>query len=1161
MKKTHKYKISIRRKVVLMILTVGMILTVAGVGLGYFLGYRLLRESIVSDRRQTTQVLAESIASAVKEEIKSTYAYSNSSFWKKYIEEQNALYGAMTEEARQEYFIEMDKKWTAAAQDSPLVKEYTGSILGVRLKDLRSDALVIGEIFVTDKFGGLVAASGKTTDFYQADEEWWQEAYAGGKGKIFVSRIEFDESTSAWTVTIAVPVKDSAGNIIGVCKNAIDTVRFFAPLEEAKIGRTGHAVLIDDKGTILFHVGIKPLSGKFLNSRELQQLFTNPQNWITINESHVHKDKERVFVVYSDIVLPAAIEENISWKVCVGQREDEIFAPLYALVLQLMMVLVVLFSLMLPLGFIFGGIFVKPIKKLHEGTERIGAGDLDYKVEIKTGDELERLADSFNQMASDLKKTTISIDFLNKEVAERKAAEDKIRQAADEWQRTFDSIADLAFIMDKEFNIVKANKAFVTALKARPEDILGRKCYQIVHKLSNAWPDCPFVKAKGDMQPHAQEINDPKVGMPLLVSVSPIKNAKGEVIGAVHIARDISGIKKAEAALQESRLRYKSLYDSSMDAIMMLTPEKGFIAGNPATIKLFGCKDEAEFITKTPAELSPEYQPDGKLSVEKAQEMMAIAMDNGSHYFEWVHKTLEGREFFATVLLTRMELGGKKILQATVRDITEVKKAEEGIRRLASIVESSDDAIVGKDLEGNIFSWNEGAHRLYGYTEKEMVGKNISLILPAGRKHEMQEIIDRIRKEEKFERFETVRLRKDGRAIDVSLAASPIYDSAGKIIGVSAIARDISASKYLDRLKDEFISTVSHELRTPLSITKEGISLVLDGIAGKISEKQDKILKTSRDNINRLARIIDSLLDISKIEAGKLELQRRMICINELVKGAISSFEPKIKARGLELRLRFPQEEVSVYADKDKLIQVITNLISNALKFTEKGFIEVGIEKKNDIVECFVLDSGIGISGSDLPRIFNKFEQFGRAIGGGERGTGLGLSIVKGIIEKHKGSIRVESDLGKGSRVIFSLPVYNSESLFREHINEGIRNADKKSLKFALIIVSLANFDKIKKEFPAERIALIAKDLEKVFQECLRREGDMVAKDTGEILILLADCDMTKALIVQGRLEQAWDSYVAGQKFPQDMVKLIFTTAIYPDEAKSAQELIKKARV
>ena len=228
--------------------------------------------------------------------------------------------------------------------------------------------------------------------------------------------------------------------------------------------------------------------------------------------------------------------------------------------------------------------------------------------------------------------------------------------------------------------------------------------------------------------------------------------------------------------------------------------------------------------------------------------------------------------------------------------------------------------------------------------------------------------------------------------------------------------------KKLDQLKSEFISTVSHELRTPLSIVKESISLIHDKVIGEINDKQGKILGTAESNIDRLTRIIGNLLDISKIESGSMELKREKINIVKLVNDVISSFALKTKGKGLALKTNFAKEEILIYCDSDRLIEIFTNLIHNALKFTEKGFVEVSLTESKDSVECSVLDTGIGVSSSDLPTIFNKFQQFGRSTGTGERGTGLGLSIVKGIVELHKGKIWVESELGKGSIFTFTLP-------------------------------------------------------------------------------------------------------------------------------------------
>jgi len=227
----------------------------------------------------------------------------------------------------------------------------------------------------------------------------------------------------------------------------------------------------------------------------------------------------------------------------------------------------------------------------------------------------------------------------------------------------------------------------------------------------------------------------------------------------------------------------------------------------------------------------------------------------------------------------------------------------------------------------------------------------------------------------------------------------------------------------LDNLKSEFVSVVSHELRTPLSIIKEGVSLVLDGVIGEISPTQNKVLATSRNNIDRLSRIINSLLDISKIESGKVELKKKAVDLKVLIKNVVALFETKARERGLEIKVSLPPEEkLNLCLDEDRIIQVFTNLIGNSLKFTERGYIGISLVDKGSEFEFTVSDTGIGISAEDLPKVFRKFMQFGRVAGNGEKGTGLGLSIAKGLIELHDGRIWVESEPGKGSKFIFTLP-------------------------------------------------------------------------------------------------------------------------------------------
>ncbi|MCX5698448.1 MAG: ATP-binding protein [Candidatus Omnitrophica bacterium] len=362
-----------------------------------------------------------------------------------------------------------------------------------------------------------------------------------------------------------------------------------------------------------------------------------------------------------------------------------------------------------------------------------------------------------------------------------------------------------------------------------------------------------------------------------------------------------------------------------------------------------------------------------------------------------------------------------------------------------------------------------------------------------------------------------------------------------------------------DQLKSDFVSTVSHELRTPLAITKEGISLILDKIPGEINEKQERILSTARSNIDRLARIINELLDVSKIEAGKVELKRELVDIAGLVRQLTFSFGLSLKEKGLELKVNLPEKQIEAFVDSDKIIQVFTNLVGNALKFTAQGYIEISLRETEKEIECFVADTGLGVTEEELPKVFDKFQQFGRLPGPGAKGTGLGLSITKGIIELHGGKIWAESKPGAWTKFNFTLPKYTTEEIFKEYLNNGIREAMDKKACMALIVISIPGFNKLKEKFADEKIDAILRSMERVIRVTLRRKSDIVFKGPGELVIILADCNKTGALSVGDRLKEPLEKYLTDEKLSGE-IKLKFGSAVYPDEAKNEQELMEKAK-
>jgi len=239
--------------------------------------------------------------------------------------------------------------------------------------------------------------------------------------------------------------------------------------------------------------------------------------------------------------------------------------------------------------------------------------------------------------------------------------------------------------------------------------------------------------------------------------------------------------------------------------------------------------------------------------------------------------------------------------------------------------------------------------------------------------------------------------------------------------------RDITELKRLDQLKTDFVNMVSHELRSPLTTIKASVKMIAEEVLGPISQDQKEVLRLALNNIERFGRLINELLDISKIEAGKLELTLETVDMRQLVMDVVSNFEPLARERGLQLRGVIPDHALACHLDRDKIIQVFTNLIQNALKFTQAGFVEVAVSLLPDGLRCQVADSGPGIAAQDIPKVFGKFQQFGQSPQGREKGTGLGLSLCKGFIELHGGRIWVESKVGQGTRMIFELPTKQAQ--------------------------------------------------------------------------------------------------------------------------------------
>lgn len=370
----------------------------------------------------------------------------------------------------------------------------------------------------------------------------------------------------------------------------------------------------------------------------------------------------------------------------------------------------------------------------------------------------------------------------------------------------------------------------------------------------------------------------------------------------------------------------------------------------------------------------------------------------------------------------------------------ERRKADLAQTLLVGIVESSDDAIISKNLDGIIDSWNASAERLFEYTAAEAIGKPITLIIPPDRVDEERMILSKIRSGERVEHFETVRVSRTGRLIDISLTISPIRNRHDEIIGASKIARDITDRRAIEqerdrlllqertlraeaekaaRLKDEFLATISHELRTPLNAILGWSTMLRRGPLD--SETAARGIEAIERNAKSQAQLVEDLLDVSRIISGNLRLDLKPIALTSVVKGAMESVQLAADAKAIQLQMIVDPVADNVKGDAARLQQVVWNLLSNSIKFTPPGgSVTVKIDRADSMAQMSVTDTGEGISAEFLPFVFDRFKQADGSTTRIHGGLGLGLAIARHLIEMHGGTIEADSS-GHGLGATFKI--------------------------------------------------------------------------------------------------------------------------------------------
>jgi two-component system sensor histidine kinase VicK len=434
----------------------------------------------------------------------------------------------------------------------------------------------------------------------------------------------------------------------------------------------------------------------------------------------------------------------------------------------------------------------------------------------------------------------------------------------------------------------------------------------------------------------------------------------------------------------------------------------GLVDGAPVTFELFSAQVDPQDMTYVSEQLSRALDPLGEGNYDISYRILRLN-DNS---VRWIKA--QGKVYFNS------DKKAERFI-STVVDITESKIADERNANLAAIIESSDDAIISKALDGIVTSWNRSAQRMFGYTEEEMIGQPIFKLIPKDLLEEEQTILARLNNGEHVEHFETRRITKAGKVIDVSLTMSPVRDSQGKIIGLSKITRDITEKKQEEQRKNDFIGMVSHELKTPLT----SLSALIQVSNSKLKNADDPFLASAMDKaalqVKKMSNMINGFLNVSRFESGRIAIDRQYFDLHQLLEEIIEDTQLTVTTHAIRVS---PCETVRVFADRDKIGSVISNLLSNAIKYSPKGkVIAVKCKVHEYDLQVSIKDEGMGIKEHDMEKLFDRYYRIQTNHTRNISGFGIGLYLCAEIIKQHHGKIWVDSESGVGSTFHFSLPV------------------------------------------------------------------------------------------------------------------------------------------
>jgi PAS domain S-box-containing protein len=513
-------------------------------------------------------------------------------------------------------------------------------------------------------------------------------------------------------------------------------------------------------------------------------------------------------------------------------------------------------------------------------------------------------------------------------------------------------------------------------------------------------------------------------------TLRPLQGPNGEIQYVIVSGQDVTEQRATEGALLSSEGRYREMVESSLGFVFTCSMEGRVTAMNSFTAETLGYRADA-LVGRTATELMD------AMGAARFQECLRTLETQEEWQGALPIRRSDGVYRRIALRSRRMQLPGERTFVLNHgMDVTEQHEADEALHRATRqrelILESVADGIYGIDLEGRLTFINEaGAHAL-GYTREQLAGRDMHLAIQHSHADgtpsstSTSPILQALRRCEPIRMNNDVFWRRDGTAIPVEYSANPLMEE-GRVSGMVVAFQDVSERRRLDRMKDEFISTVSHELRTPLTSLRAALGLVSSGALDKRPEKQRQMVEMAIGNCDRLVRLVNDILDFDSVEKGRLSLQRQSVEAVDLLRRAADVAHSTAGTARIDFLIN--AAPAMVLADEERIMQVLNELVTNAIKFSKQDT-TIRLSARRAVAKgsganevCFIVeDQGRGIAQEKLERIFERFQQGDASDSRTLGGTGLGLALCRSIVEQHGGRIWAESEVGKGSRFMFTLP-------------------------------------------------------------------------------------------------------------------------------------------